>query len=61
MTYSVARNKATQKYKAKNYKRIPLEVSIDKYDEIKRVSKEHNESVNGYIKKAIDMRIKGGN
>ena len=44
-------------YTKKNLKRIPLNVQRSKYDEILQVSKNVGESVNGYIKKAIDMRL----
>ena len=45
-------------YAKKNLKRIPLDVQKDKYDEIKAAADAANESVNGYIKKAIDERMK---
>ena len=38
-------------------KRIPLDVPKDKYEEIKAAADAAGEKVNGYIKKAIDMRI----
>ena len=38
-------------------KRIPLNVQKTKYEEIKAAADNVNESVNGYIKKAIDMRM----
>lgn len=41
----------------KNLKRIPLDVQKDKYDEIKAAADSVKESVNGYIKKAIDERM----
>lgn len=44
-------------YTKKNLKRIPLNVQRSKYDEILQASKNVGESVNGYIKKAIDMRL----
>ena len=44
-------------YKKNNLKRIPLDVSIEKYDEIKQASADAGESVNGYIKKAVDERM----
>lgn len=49
----------TAEYTKKHIKRIPLDVQIDKYEEIKKASQEAGETVNGYIKKAIDMRING--
>lgn len=45
-------------YAKKKLKRIPLDVSKEKYAEIKAASEKAGESVNGYIKKAIDMRMK---
>ena len=54
MPYSKAQNLATQKYKDKNYKRIPLDVPMVKYEEIKEYATSHGETVNGFIKRAID-------
>lgn len=42
-------------YAKKKLKRIPLDVQKEKYDEIKAAAA--GESVNGYIKKAIDDRM----
>lgn len=44
-------------YTKKNLKRIPLNVHKDKYEEIKAAAEASGESVNGYIKKAIDERM----
>lgn len=44
-------------YKKDNLKRIPLEVSKEKYEQIKTASIACGETVNGYIKKAIDDRL----
>ena len=44
-------------YAKKNLKRIPLDVQKEKYDEIKAAADSAGESVNGYIKKAIDDRM----
>ena len=52
-----ASNKAQYKYNAAHLKRIPLDVQKEKYDEIKAAADAAGESVNGYIKKAIEMRI----
>ena len=38
-------------------KRIPLDVQKEKYEEIKAAAGRAGESVNGYIKKAIDERM----
>ena len=56
----MALSKKTQynlKYAKEHVKRIPLDVSIQKYNEIKEASQQVGESVNGYIKKAIDDRL----
>lgn len=44
-------------YAKNNLKRIPLDVTKEKYQEIKNASEKAGESVNGYIKKAIDNRM----
>ena len=45
-------------YAKNKLKRIPLDVSKEKYMKIKNAAESLNESVNGYIKKAIDFRMK---
>ncbi len=44
-------------YAQKNLKRIPLNVQKEKYAEIQKAARTVGESVNGYIKKAIDERM----
>lgn len=44
-------------YAKKKLKRIPLDVTKEKYQVIAAASKEAGESVNGYIKTAIDQRL----
>ena len=44
-------------YAKENYKRVPLNVSKPKYEEIKAAADRVGESVNGFIKTAIDERI----
>ena len=44
-------------YAKKKLKRIPLDVQKEKYGEIKAAATAAGESVNGYIKKAIDDRM----
>lgn len=45
------------KYKTEKLKRIPLDVQMSKYEEIKTAAASVEETVNGFIKKAIDDRI----
>jgi uncharacterized protein (DUF1778 family) len=49
--------KYTNEWKRQNVKRISLEVSHDKYNEIKSAADLKGEKVNTYIKNAIDMRL----
>lgn len=44
-------------YAKEKLKRIPLDVQREKYEEIAAAAASKGESVNGYIKKAIDMRM----
>lgn len=60
MTYSESSKKASIKYAKKSLKRIPLDVQKAKYEEIKQASEAAGESVNGYIKVAIDQRLSSG-
>ena len=61
MTLTEAQKKATTKYKEKNIKRIPLDVQKEKYDEVKAAADRAGETVNGYIKRAIDERMEREN
>lgn len=47
----------TMEYAKKKYKRVPLDLTIEKYNELKEMSSKNGETVNGFIKKAIDMRL----
>ena len=47
-------------YAKTKLKRIPLNVQKKKYEEIKTAAEHAGESVNGYIKKAIDERMERG-
>lgn len=44
-------------YAKEKLKRIPLDVKKEKYEQIKQAADRSGESVNGYIKKAIDLRM----
>lgn len=54
MAYTEANKKATIKYAREKLKRIPLDVQKEKYDIIKNHAEQHGESVNGFIKRAIE-------
>lgn len=57
MTLSDQRKEYLYEYQKTKLKRIPLDVPKEKYEEIKAAADTAGETVNGYIKKAIDERI----
>lgn len=57
MPYTKAGYEAAKKYKAKNIKRIPLDVQISEYEDIKSAAESVGEKVNEYIRKAVRDRI----
>ena len=48
-------------YHKEKLKRIPLDVSKEKYDQIKKHSESSGETVNGFIKRAIDETMQRDN
>ena len=52
--YTPARGKSAVEYAKRSLKRIPLDVQKEKYEEIKAAADALGETVNGYIKKAIN-------
>ena len=61
MTVSEAQKRASMNYAKKALKRIPLDVQKEKYEEIKEAATAAGETVNGYIKQAIDERMQRDN
>ena len=61
MTNQEKKTKYNLKYAKEKLKRIPLDVQKDKYKEIKAHAEKQNESVNGFIKRAIDEAIERDN
>lgn len=57
MTVSDQRKEYLYEYKKTKLKRIPLDVTKDKYEEILAAAEQAGKSVNGYIKEAIDDKI----
>lgn len=53
MSMTDKRKEYIYRYAKKNLKRIPLDVPKSTYEEIKAHATTHNESVNGFIKRAI--------
>ena len=57
MPESSAKAKYHIEYAKTKLKRVPLDVQKEKYEEIKAAATAAGESVNGYIKKAVDQRM----
>ncbi len=53
----INRTEYINNYKREKMKRIPLEVAKEKYLEIQQHAVARSESVNGFIKRAIDETI----
>ena len=58
MAITEKRKETMMEYAKKNLKRVPLDVQKDYYDQIKAHAEERGESVNGFIKRAIDETMK---
>lgn len=54
---SEAQVRATLKYKAKAYKRIPLDVKLEEYEALKAHTDAIGESINGFIRRIITESI----
>ena len=48
-------------YAKTHLKRVPLDLRLDKYNEIKEHAESHDESINGFIKRAIDEAMERDN
>lgn len=57
MATSEAQVRATLKYKAKAYKRIPLDMKIEEYEALKEYTDNTGESINGFIRRIIKENI----
>ena len=57
MSETSTKRKYDIEYAKNKLKRIPLDVQKEKYEEIKAAATAAGESVNGYIKKAVDQRM----
>lgn len=61
MSYIENKKEYNKNYAKNRLKRIPLDVQKEKYEEIKNAADDAGETVNGYIKKSIDMRLSSDN
>ena len=58
---SKAQQKAVAKYMKNNYDEIKIRVEKGKREIIKAAAEQAGESLNGYIKKAVDQRMERDN
>lgn len=61
MALSEQRKEYLYEYQKTKLKRIPLDVTKEKYEQIVVAAAAKNEKVNGYIKRAIDERMERDN
>lgn len=57
MATSKAQIEATLRYKAKKYKRIPLDMKLEEYEALKQYTDKTGESINGFIRRIIKENI----
>lgn len=57
MSYNQKKREYNVSYTRTHIKRVPLEMQLWQYDRLKAAADAAGESVNGYIKKAIAMRM----
>lgn len=57
MAYTEAGKKAADKYRAAHIKRVPLDMQITEYEQLKAAADARGERVNEYIKNAIRERM----
>lgn len=58
MAYNESSYKAANTYKKNNIKRVPLDMQIAEYEQVKAAADACGERVNEYIKNAIRERMK---
>ncbi len=57
MPYNEQKKQYSLTYAKNKLKRIPLDIQLSDYEELRKVASNHGESVNGFIKTAIKERI----
>lgn len=57
MAYNESSYKAANAYKKNNIKRVPLDMQIAEYEQVKAAADACGEKVNAYIKNAIRERM----
>lgn len=57
MSMTEERRKYLYDYHKKNMKRVPLDLQLSDYEELKAAAEKNGESVNGFIKQAITEKL----
>lgn len=57
MAISEARKRANAKYNAKAYEQVPFRVKKGQKQVLKDIAEQQDESLNGYIKSAVQAKI----
>lgn len=57
MSMTEERKKYLYDYHKKNMKRVPLDLQLSDYEELKAAAEKNGESVNGFIKQAITEKL----
>lgn len=58
MGYIENKKKYNIEYKKAKLKRVPLDLSLEKYEELKAHCRDRSEPINGFIKRAIDEQMR---
>ena len=61
MTYNPKYNEQNYKYRSEKFKRVGIDFDKSKYEQIKAHAVERSETVNGFIKRAIDETMQRDN
>lgn len=61
MGYMENKKKYNIEYKKTHEKRVPLDLQFEKYEQVKNHALKRSETVNGFIKRAIDETIERDN
>lgn len=58
MPYNENQKKYSLAYAKENLRRVPLDLKKEKYEQLLKITKEDGVSINGFIKEAIEEKIK---
>lgn len=58
MPISEKRKQYLTEYRKKKIKRVPFDIPVELYEQIKNAAEENGETVNGFIKRVVQESIK---